>query len=600
MSTGHTIPLKVGQFHQPLSVNDLGRGFKLNVASGENVFKKKIFGGEIETAPMTSSTTISEIIRDVSTLDESMEISGKLGVSYGPMISGEGSGSYVQETVSNRHRAVVVYRSRQNAFFKRFKPGTLTEVEDVVEHRDDAAYIINKYGTKFIDHIVYGAQLDITFTVTSKTDIDMDEIEAELKGKIGVGALSINFDAKFKKKNSKEEAQYNLSINADATGVLVTIPSNPSFEQVTQIIDDFNDAYHKKFDNFSETENPLLKEIEPVGFMLSGIADMIPTWKPTLISPLEDRMEDLEKVLRNTVLWKAKLNAVDTILKERCERDHKFRTVMYDRYKKIQKDVMVDLEDKIDECIAYRAGKFENLFAGEVPNEYPVPEEYPVVCSPEEEVYRGLCGEHYLNPVVIEGKSLDDVYYIGYALKEGDKCIPWMDGTLKNSSDVTIATGETPEKLLANYLTASGTLQDGAIVSIQSASSDNYLDGRSPGKTGVKVNLTNRSPIGNKFLQWKLISFGDKWAIQSVSSSNYLDGRSPGTTGVKVNLTDDFLGRNLQWYIIPYGDTYAIKSVSSGNLLDGRSRDTTGIKVMLTNRNPDYDDFLKWKISKAN
>merc|ERR1740124_2130694 len=188
---------------------------------------------------------------------------------------------------------------------------------------------------------------------------------------------------------------------------------------------------------------------------------------------------------------------------------------MYKPYKTIQKDAMVDLEDKIDECIAYRANNFENLFAGEVPNEYPVPEEYPSVGSPEEEVYRGLCGEHYLKPVVIEGRSLDDdVYYIGCALKEGNNFIPWMDGTLKNSSDVTIATGETPEKLLANYLTASGTLQDGAIVSIQSASSDNYLDGRSPGKTGVKVNLTNRSPIGNKFLQWKLISFGDKWAFR--------------------------------------------------------------------------------------
>ena len=448
MSTGRIIPLKVGDFHQPLSVNDIGRGFKLNVASGEDCFKKKVFTGEMETAPMTGSTTVSEIITDMSTLDESMEINGKLGVSYGPMISGEGSGRYVQETVSNRRRAVVVYRTRQNAFFRRFKPGTLSAVKDVDEHREDSGYLTSKYGTKFIDTVVYGAQLDVTFTVTSQTDIDMDEIEAELKGKIGIGVLSIEFDAKFNKGNSSEEAQYNMSIKAEATGVLVTIPANPTFKQVTEIIQDFNVAYRKKFDNFSvEKDNPLLKNIEPVGFMLSNIADRIPTLDPMQVARLEDKMEDLEKVFRKTVLWKAKLNAIDSDLKERYERDHKQRVEMYNPYINIQRDAMAILEDKMDECITYRAKDLEKLIAQEVPTAY------PSTGSPEEDVYRGLCGEYFFpSPVKIEGNSLDDVYYVGFAVKNDDKFVPWMDGTLKNKAGVTIATAKTPKDLLANYV----------------------------------------------------------------------------------------------------------------------------------------------------
>ena len=604
-----TIPLKVGDFHQPISVHDIGRGFKLNVASGEDCFKKKVFTGEMETSAMTSSTTVSEIITDMSTLNESMEINGNLGVSYGPMISGEGSGSYVQETVSNRHRAVIVYRTRHMAFFKRLKPGTLKEVKDVHEHREDSGYLTSKYGTKFIDEIVYGAQLDVTFTVTSQTDIDMNEIEAELKGKVGIGVLSIEFAGKFNKGKHGEEAQYNMSIIAEATGVLVTIPPNPTFEQVTKIIEDFNDAYHEKFNNFSvENGNPLLKDIEPVGFMLSGTADRIPTLNRMQVARLEDKMKDLEKVLRKTVLWKAKLNAIDSDLIERYKRDPKGQSEMYNPYIKIQRDAMAILEDKMDECIAYRAKDLEKLIEEEVPKAY------PTAGSPDEDVYRGLCGEYYFpTPVKIEGKSLDDVYYEGIAVKndpKNDKFVPWMDGTLKNKAGVTIATAKTPEDLLANYLAAAIDLSDskkfkkfpdGAIVSFGSASSGNYLDGRGEGTIGIKVGLTNRNPDGDPYLHWKLISIGDRWAIKSVSSGNYLDGRDPHNTGSKLMLTN----RNpigdvyLQWDIIPYGVIYAIKSASSGNYLDGRNVGSTGNQVGLTNRNPDGDMFLQWNIRKV-
>ena len=90
--------------------------------------------------------------------------------------------------------------------------------------------------------------------------------------------------------------------------------------------------------------------------------------------------------------------------------------------------------------------------------------------------------------------------------------------------------------------------------------------------------------------------------IRSVSSGNYLDGRNPEHTGIQVMLTNA-KGRNpatikyLQWKLIQFGDTFAIRSVSSGNYLDGRNPEHTGVQLGLTNRNPKGDKYLQWRIN---
>jgi len=440
------VPLKIGSFHQPMSQNDLGRGFKLNVAPGEDSFKKKVFDGTLEIQPMTTSTTVSTVIKDSKSLEESMEIGGRLAVSYGPTISGEGSGNYLDKSVSSTRQVTVVYRSRHTAFFKRLQPSTLTPTQDATDIISQPQALADNFGTQFVDTIVYGAQLDVSFTVKASKDIDIEEIEAELKGRIGTGALNIEFAAKFKKQDGQERAAYNMNIAAEATGVLVTIPANPDFETVDKIIDDFNIEYTTKFEDFKIEDIPLLEQIEPVGFMLSATADRIDTLNKMEVAVLEDRMEKLGRSFSDTMLWKAKLNLIDRDLKTRYESNHKLRVEMYHPYIKQQQVKMKALNDKINEYLAFRASSLTVLVASNTT----VPDVYPMIGSADEGVMRGLSGEYFLPDPVKFGDHdpLQDMYYIGFALGDEDEMIPWMNGCLKRDEDnIVIATAETPEEL---------------------------------------------------------------------------------------------------------------------------------------------------------
>ena len=144
------------------------------------------------------------------------------------------------------------------------------------------------------------------------------------------------------------------------------------------------------------------------------------------------------------------------------------------------------------------------------------------------------------------------------------------------------------------------------IVSLGSVSSGNYIDGRNPEHTGIKVFLTNRPPQNDKYLQWKIIPCPNGTVnLQSVSSGNYLNGRNPEHLGIQVMLTNVNKPRKFnprtnkyfQWRLIKCGAKFAIRSVSSGNYLDGRNPNHTGIKLFLTNRPPQNDKYLQWNIT---
>ena len=445
-----------------MNSNDIGRGFKLNRKSGEDTFKSKAFNGKMERGPMTGSSTVSTVITSIEQMQKSMEISGKLGVSYGPMISGEGSGHYIEKTMSSNRRAVLVYRTRHNAFFDRFVPDTLEPTQDVEDNLNSPDYIYDNFGTGFVDTVVYGAQLDVTFAVTSTEDIDMEELEAELKGSIGVGPLSIEFQANFEKGKSSAKALYNMAISAEASGVFVPIPANPTFEAMNDIIKNFNEKYEKKFENYREGGNPLLEQIQPVGFSVSSIADKIQRLNNMESSLLEDRMQALEEAFRRTLFWKAKLISINQDLKNRYDKDHKLRVNVYKPYAEKVRAALLGLENNLKKCIDFRARTVEEII--NAPEE-DVPKPYPDASSSEEDLYRGLCGEYYIaSPVQIgEHAPLEDMYYTGFAIKVGNAdadgiqvstFIPWMHGTLWDNTveakRVIVATGETPEELYSS------------------------------------------------------------------------------------------------------------------------------------------------------
>jgi hypothetical protein len=229
------IPLSLGpDFQIPFSDDDILRGFKVNIADGENPLKQRAFEGTVRAIPFVTSYTKSQVIKSEAELADMMEISGSLGVSYGPLISGEGSGKFVKNKVVTNRQTSVLYRTRRVAYAKAVDISTITAVDDMALMSGDE--IAEVYGTKFITQMVYGAQLDVIFTVTASENIDIQEIEAELEGRIGVGPLKIEFEAKFHKQTGESRSALELSIVAQASGVDFPTPANPSFDQVNDLI----------------------------------------------------------------------------------------------------------------------------------------------------------------------------------------------------------------------------------------------------------------------------------------------------------------------------------------------------------------------------
>jgi hypothetical protein len=380
------------------------------------------------------------------------------------LISGEGSGNYLKSCMTTTKKVTLIYRSRHTAYFKRLQPGTLETTQSANKMIHRPTELAQTYGTRFISSIVYGAQLDVAFTVTSSEDINVQEMEAELKGKIGVGPLSVGFKAKFEKKTGAEKALYNMAITAKAIGVKLDVPANPTFEQVAYIINNFNEKYDVKFKNHGNKNTELLQQLEPVGFMTSSIADSIETLSKEEIAVVEDKMKDLGKAFSETMYWKAKLDVINTNLKQCYEKDHKLRAEMYDPYYHELEKVMVGFQESISKCLEFRALPLQKLVAGA----NVVPCTYPKTASEEEYLLRGLSGELYIpSPVHIgDHEPLDkDIYYIGFALKKGDTFIPWMSGCLQRSTNgitETVATAETPENLYNRYNSSSSyPIKDG-------------------------------------------------------------------------------------------------------------------------------------------
>jgi len=488
------IPLKIGSFHQHMSQNDLGRGFKLNVAPREDGFKNKVFDGTLEIQRMTGSTTVFTVIKDFKSLEKSMEIGGRLAMSYGPTINGEGSsGNYLDKYVSSARQVTLVYRSRHTDFIKRLKPGTLMPTQDAADIISQPQKLANNFGTLFVDTIVYGAQLDVSFTITSTEDIDIEEIEVGIKGGIdNNGALDVEFAAKFEKQDGQERAVYNIYISAEATGVFVSIPVNPTFEQVAKIIEDFNIEYATKFEDFNMEDIPFWGQIEPVAFRLSATADRIDTLDKMEVAVLEEKMEKLGRAFSDTMLWKTKLNVINRDLRIRYESNHKLRVEMYNPYIKQQRMKMKALNEKINECLAFRASSLSVLVASTVPDAY------PIVGSADEDVFRGLSGEYYSSDPVEFGshEPLQDMYYIGFALKAGDEMIPWMHGCLRRKEDdVVIAIAETPEKLFSQVAQSAPLTQAPTLDSLYPISLPGVTSGSPSFMPSEGPSATQRSSI---------------------------------------------------------------------------------------------------------
>ena len=316
---------------------------------------------------------------------------------------------------------------------------------------DNIEAATENFGTKFVESVVYGAQLDVTYTLTSDHDFDTESIKAELEGKVGVpsaGPLEIKFKAKFEKGKQSEKKSHQMRIDVKAIGVTICVPANLSFEEVTKIIDTFNKEYKAKFNGFDPTKKTaLLNEIVPVGFMLGSTAHRVKSrLHKSNLTLLHKRMAQLGEVFHQTLFWMGKLESVNRELYLRYDNDPRLRKLMYDPYLKQQEKVIGSLEEKLNELLSFRAKPMSDLIMADVQ----IPTVYPQRGTKEEDAIRGLCGELYIaNPVTISPYDpFEDLYYEGFGLKEGENFKPWMDGTLKDVKNSSIIAQEnTPENL---------------------------------------------------------------------------------------------------------------------------------------------------------
>ena len=106
------------------------------------------------------------------------------------------------------------------------------------------------------------------------------------------------------------------------------------------------------------------------------------------------------------------------------------------------------------------------------------------------------------------------------------------------------------------------------IVTLESVSSCNFIDGMRPEHTGLKVFLAKRClERSGKLLCWGLIPAVDgSFNIKSVSSHSYLDGRDPPNhLGVRVMFTNvdkssaeinPITSKYFQWNLVSCGNTF--------------------------------------------
>ncbi|KAA8499034.1 hypothetical protein FVE85_6619 [Porphyridium purpureum] len=474
------VPVIVGSgFSKGLSVDDLGRGFKLNIQSDEETFKPRVFKvdhGRSVFKTGKHASSFCKIMDSDDKIKEHMEIAGHLSVSYGPLISGAGSGTYLSESVKTSRRSTLRYRSRvchSFAHVKQDDAGVLEPVDDLASMlasngcaSDDIA---ERYGTKFVDQILFGCQLDVQFSVTSSEDMDLSEIMAKLKGAIGVGPLSVEFSADFARRNEESSHKLSLEISATASGVNFVCPAKPNLEEVVQLIEDFN-AESKALQERADQDLEDLKRTDRmtvVGFSLANIADYLTQLSRAEASMLDEKMQSVGECVAAASLWKARLEGAKMERHTVHRYSARERELVLRPYEKQVDAEIARLKKKLKECWEYRKLPLAELVGRITPTK-----EIPKLDlgGGEENILHGYIGNGFISSPVRLWGSVEEVCYDyeGFTLRNDDgKVKPWMAGRLLEPNEqarVIVAAAETPEKLWLEVQIANHVLNPDVLV----------------------------------------------------------------------------------------------------------------------------------------
>jgi len=465
LATSSFYPLKIGQsFQKAYSDDDIFRGFKLN-GDEEDPRKDKVFNGTVKIIPFASTFDKATFIKDYNDVENSMGIGGSLSITY-KMVTGTASAKYFQKTASTKNSQTIKYQLRRVAYAKMVEIDSLTPNDEVnaFANTGDLDELADKYGTKFVDQILYGAQLDLDFSFSSNDEKDIFEISAELEGEINLKAIQIAFDAQFDLNSTEVNRNFRVDITASTSGIAdFSIPANPDFTEVIAAIDTFQNDYKKlvqeakKLEQAGKLENVFTK-FSPVGFSVSSIADYLPKLNKMEAAALENKMEHVADVYFSTLFLKDQLKSTRDA-QNVIYTDPRDKTSWFNPYADEVDRVVKLLDEKLDECLDFQRLPMEVIIGR---TKVDVDGEMVTAMVPEpnaidRDIEDGLLGNTFLpSNVTILNTEFKNKHYIGFGLKVNDEekhcesCLmkPWLSGKLRDDSDRVIATENTPEKLV--------------------------------------------------------------------------------------------------------------------------------------------------------
>jgi len=410
-STKRTYPVIIGtDFTGAFSTNDLLKGFKTNTAPSEIAFRPHVFSCVEEYRPFPLNIVESTKVTSKEELDDVMDISGEMKVSYGP-VSGSGGGQFVKKTVSSKHKVIFFYRQIRASFSQECKKRTMTPVHDVSTlNKKNPNEIFDKYGTKFINQLIYGMQLNVKIKISSESELDSEYIFAELQGGIANGVLEGAFQGKFDKNKTSKKERYNfeakiVGLGADIEDVIT------DFDKVLEVIKEFNKDYSDRYsyiDEHGPDTGSVTKQMTPIRFGLGEIGPNLPDVSLSDLLALDRKMTELSTTWEDTLFTKALLDNEDDDIKEANPRGKPLKTIYYPWLKE-KKKLTAFIQQTYNECVNFRYYNITETL------KTPVPE-----LSPENLMaIHGLLGEEYVPaPVTIGRTTYSEMYWEGYTIND--------------------------------------------------------------------------------------------------------------------------------------------------------------------------------------
>lgn len=309
------IPIKIGpdEYPQPISDNSLLKGFKININEGETPFKDKVFVGEIKTAKLGTDYTYERYINDQKDLREYMGIGGSLTVNYKEIVKGTASAEYAGNKVRSNHQVTFLYRKRFNAYMREVDVTTMKLTADAQSLSPSELY--DKYGTKFVQAVYYGAQLDVKYTFTSEDKDTLLKIGADLSGGIQAGPLNVGFSACFRLLNNETSSKIFVEAESSAIGFPFPKKVGASIEEMFEHINLFQQRYEEHWDTavlatkITGHDNALQDYFSPVAFIVGNVAEYESRLNLLETVILEKRMSELGDIFFSSLYLKSKLLA---------------------------------------------------------------------------------------------------------------------------------------------------------------------------------------------------------------------------------------------------------------------------------------------------